>query len=111
MAVASLWMLGVSSVVFSGLALIEVGLLVRHLGEHAVPLLSLFEVLSQSQHPTHIRVLYVFTLVILIPVSLMVGLQGAFGLVAVLSRRREQKLLLKLVDGLDGNEGEDKKDL
>lgn len=90
------WGLAAASAIFFAFALIAATLLMAHLHEHGVRLLNLFVVLWESQHPSHIQVLSVFTLGIAIVMLGMVAFQCAFGAVVVLLRGREQKLLLEL---------------
>jgi uncharacterized integral membrane protein len=94
--IVNAWVLGTASVTFCVFAILMVVLLVLHLHAHEVSLSSLFVVLWESQHPTHVQVLTVFTSGMLIVLFMMVALQCATATVVVLLRAREQNLLLQL---------------
>ena len=110
--VASVWVVGTASAIFCVLALLMFLLLIAHLHEHGVRLSNLFKVLQESQHPTHLPVLTVFTAGMSVVIFLMTAIQLAFGVIIVLLRGREQKLLIELFEDYTKRElkGADKKE-
>ena len=75
-------------------------MLMDHLQEHGLSALRLFAVLSESQHPSRVDLLFVFGLAATVPLDLLVALQFAVGVVGARHRAREQQLLLRLAEEL-----------
>ncbi len=88
--------LGTCSASFLAIAALEIVMLVNHFHEHGLAASKLVAVLSESQHPSHVDLLFVFGLTVLAPLSLLVALQCAFGVIGTTRRAREQQLLLRL---------------
>jgi len=72
-------------------------MLVNHLHEHGLAAPKLLVVLSQSQHPSHVDILFVFALTVVALLALLVALQCAFGAIGTTRRVREQQLLLRFM--------------
>ncbi len=89
------WVLGACSASFLAIAALEIVMLVNHFHEHGLAASEFLVVLSESQHPSHVDILFVFGLTVLAPLSFLVALQCAFGVIGTRRRVREQQLLLR----------------
>lgn len=93
------WVLAAGSTSFLGIAALEIVMLVNHFHEHGLAASQLLAVVSESQHPSHVDLLFVWELTVLAPLSLLVALQCAFGVIGTTRRAREQRLLLRFTEG------------
>ena len=91
------WVLSAGSASLLAIAALEIVMLVNHLHEHGLAASKLLVVLSQSQHPSHVDILFVFVLTVAVPLKLLVALQCAFGVIGTTRRVREQQLLLRFM--------------
>jgi hypothetical protein len=83
--------LGAASAALFVITTAELAMLTAHLREHGVKLTDALSVLAESRHPSQIQVLFVCSLLCLIPLSTLVALQCA--IVAIGSARKKNRNL------------------